>query len=157
MTATPRKLEPEVSNGQPWVLPVFALLCWGLAVRHLSLEWSLNEQYHYGWLVPLLALYLLRLRLETMPAAGPVRSSWIVGWGVLIIAAAEALLIPLREANADWRLLGAVLTGLAALATLLAFFHPPETDLVDFGAHLAATAALILFMTTAGRGALARS
>jgi len=123
MTATPRKLEPEVSNGQPWVLPVFALLCWGLAVRHLSLEWSLNEQYHYGWLVPLLALYLLRLRLETMPAAGPVRSSWIVGWGVLIIAAAEALLIPLREANADWRLLGAVLTGLAALATLLAFFQ----------------------------------
>jgi hypothetical protein len=50
--------------------------------------------------------------------------------------------------------------GLAAAtlgATLLAFFHPPETDLVDFGAHLAATAALILFMMTAGRGALARS
>ena len=50
--------------------------------------------------------------------------------------------------------------GLAAATlgtTLLAFFHPPETDLVDFGAHLAATAALILFMMTAGRGALARS
>jgi len=50
--------------------------------------------------------------------------------------------------------------GLAAAtlgATLLSFFHPPETDLVDFGAHLAATAALILFMMTAGRGALARS
>ena len=50
--------------------------------------------------------------------------------------------------------------GLAAAtlgATLLAFFHPPESDLVDFGAHLAATAALILFMMTAGRGALARS
>jgi len=48
--------------------------------------------------------------------------------------------------------------GLAAAtlgATLLAFFHPPESDLVDFGAHLAATAALILFMMTAGRGALA--
>ena len=42
-------------------------------------------------------------------------------------------------------------------ATLLAFFHPPESDLIDFGAHLAATAALILFMMTAGRGALARS
>lgn len=50
--------------------------------------------------------------------------------------------------------------GLAAAtlgATLLTFFHPPETDLIDFGAHLAATAALILFMMTAGRGALARS
>jgi hypothetical protein len=32
-----------------------------------------------------------------------------------------------------------------------------ETDLVNFGAHLAATAALILFMMTAGRSALARS
>ncbi len=38
--------------------------------------------------------------------------------------------------------------------TLLAFFHPPETDVVDLVAHLAATAALILFMITAGRGAL---
>lgn len=49
------------------------------------------------------------------------------------------------------------LMGLAAAtlgATLLAFFHPPETDLVDFGAHLAATAALMLFMITAGRNAL---
>lgn len=51
----------------------------------------------------------------------------------------------------------ASLAGLSAAmlgATLLAFFHPPETDLIDFGAHLAATAALILFMATSGRSAL---
>lgn len=38
--------------------------------------------------------------------------------------------------------------------TLLAFFHPPESDFVDLLAHLSATAALILFMITAGRGAM---
>lgn len=52
------------------------------------------------------------------------------------------------------------LAGLSAAtlgATLLAFFHPPETDIIDFGAHLAATTALILFMVTSGRSALQAS
>ena len=39
----------------------------------------------------------------------------------LLVAVAEVLLLPLREANADWRLLGWLLTGVAALVTLLAF------------------------------------
>lgn len=114
--------KPDASGVKAWALPAFVLLCWVLAVRHLSLEWSLNEQYHYGWLVPLLALYLLRLRLENRPPPSPVRWPWMVALGALVIALAEALLIPVREANADWRLLGAVLTALAAAATLMAFY-----------------------------------
>jgi exosortase len=100
-------------------LPAFVLLCWGLVVHHLSSEWTLNEQYHYGWIVPLLALYLLRLRLENKPCAIPVRRSWAIAGGVLLIAMAEVVLLPVQLANSDWRLLGWTLTGLATVATWL--------------------------------------
>lgn len=79
----------------------------------------LNEQYHYGWTVPPLTLYLLRLRLERLPTPLPLlRTGWIA-LGLLLVALAEALLLPVREANADWRLLGWLLTALACTATLL--------------------------------------
>lgn len=104
-------------------MPVFVLLCWCLAVRHVGLEWTLNEQYHYGWVVPLLALYLGRLRLEGLPMPKPVRSGWIVQAGLLLIALAEVVVLPVQEANVDWRLLGAVLTALAVGATLLALYQ----------------------------------
>lgn len=122
-------MENRVSHQEPgpaafrWrapALPAFVLFCWILAIRHLSSEWTLNEQYHYGWIVPLLALYLVRARFEHAPAAGATRWPHAISVGVLLIAGAEVLLLPLREANADWRLLGWLLTGLAALATLLA-------------------------------------
>lgn len=49
------------------------------------------------------------------------------------------------------------LAGLASatLATaLLTFFHPPGTNPVDFLTHVVAVSALVLYMTTLGRGAL---
>ena len=69
----------------------------------------------------MLALYLVRIRLDNVPTADSVRRQWTVPTGLLLIAVAEALLLPVREANADWRLLGWILTGLAAAATLIAF------------------------------------
>jgi hypothetical protein len=32
----------------------FAALCaiWWIAIDHLRVEWSINEQYSYGWFVP---------------------------------------------------------------------------------------------------------
>jgi exosortase len=120
-TASDQKLEPAASRWRVLMLPGFALLGWFLAVRHLSSEWTLSEQYHYGWTVPLLALYLVRVRLENAPAAGSLPWSWLVPAGLLVVAAAETVLLPLREANADWRLLGWLLTGLAALVTLSGF------------------------------------
>ena len=130
-------------------LPGFVLLCWILAVRHLSTEWQFNEQYNYGWVVPVLALYLVRIRLDNVPTADSVRRQWTVPTGLLLIAVAEALLLPVREANADWRLLGWILTGLAAAATLIAFaqaggalmdgsFHIPGAVLFHGGAVAAA-------------------
>src|SRR5207244_3980145 len=40
---------------------------WFLLCRELSGEWSLNEQYNYGWFVPFFALYLFWLRWQDRP------------------------------------------------------------------------------------------
>jgi len=40
---------------------------WFVVCRHLSAEWSYNEQYNYGWFVPFFALYLFWLRWEDRP------------------------------------------------------------------------------------------
>ena len=40
-----------------WLLPLAWL--WFVLINHLRVEWSLNEQYSYGWAVPFLCLFLL--------------------------------------------------------------------------------------------------
>src|SRR4051812_4671788 len=44
---------------------------WLICCRHLSAEWSYNEQYSYGWFVPFFALYLFWLRWEDRPQPLP--------------------------------------------------------------------------------------
>ena len=84
-----------------WVIPG-ALALW--LFHHLHFEWSLNEQYNYGWAVPFLAAFVFYLRWPTRPAARPKSSGAFTaaGWAIL------AFLLPVRlieEANPDWRLL----------------------------------------------------
>ena len=47
-------------------IALFAL--WFVLCRHLSGEWSINEQYSYGWFVPFFAVFLFWLRWEDRPA-----------------------------------------------------------------------------------------
>jgi transmembrane exosortase EpsH len=61
---------------------------WFILLRHLSGEWSVNEQYGYGWFVPFFAAYLFWLRWQDRP---------------------RNVLFPLRVfeiGNPDWRPLG---------------------------------------------------
>src|SRR5437870_13631649 len=37
---------------------------WFLLCKQLSGEWSVNEQYHFGWFVPFFGLYLFWLRWQ---------------------------------------------------------------------------------------------
>ena len=139
--------DPRAAQAFPlWrvlALPVFVLLCWGLAIRQLSPDWAFNEQYHYGWTVPLLALYLLRLRLTDAPDVGRVPDTRWLQAGVLLVALALAFLLPLREADPEWRLLGLVITSLAGLASILAFW---QVGGLRWVAHFACP---ILFIFTA--------
>ena len=130
LIGNPGALAPEslAVPGDPrrwlaWLLPIFVVSCWFQAIRHLSSDWTLNEQYHYGWLVPLLALYLVKVRFEQCPAPSPAPAKGRVGLIFILLAFASALTMPLREANMQWRSMGWWLTGLAATATLLGFWQ----------------------------------
>ena len=106
-----------------WLLPAFAVACWVLAVRHLSNDWYLNEQYHYGWFVPLLAAYLVKVRFERYPEPGRIPGAPGVCGILLVLALTSAFAMPLREANMEWRSMGWTLTAVAVAATLLAFWQ----------------------------------
>ena len=86
---------------------VFFALLWLELWRQLSGEWSVNDQYSYGWFVPFFAIILFWLRLEGRPPGRPptpTRQSSSLQFG--IIAVALILLLPIRLfeiANPDWR------------------------------------------------------
>jgi exosortase len=101
-------------------------LLWLMLCRQLSGEWSVNEQYNYGWFVPFFALYLFWLRWQDRPPpeiSNPkfqVRNNWIAA---LLAIPAFLLLLPVRLfeiANPEWRLLA--WTHAAAVVTLTLLF-----------------------------------
>ena len=102
----------------------FAALGFGLC-RELSGEWSVNEQYNFGWFVPFFALYLFWLRWqdrrppEIPDPKSEARSNWIAA--SLAVPALFALL-PVRLfeiANPEWRLLAWVHAASVVTLTLL--------------------------------------
>src|SRR5882724_7460806 len=94
---------------------------WVGLCRELSGEWSVNEQYNFGWFVPFFALYLFWLRWQDRPPTqisnrlqrtrsdGQAFQSHIAYSAALGMAiVALLLLLPLRLfeiANPEWRLL----------------------------------------------------
>src|SRR5438132_8786253 len=95
---------------------LFVAALWFELCRELSGEWSVNEQYNFGWFVPFFALYLFWLRWQDRPPGQIAnRKSQIANLAALAIAiAALLLLLPVRLfeiANPEWRLLAWVHTG----------------------------------------------
>ncbi len=83
------------------------LLAWVALWDRLRIDWSVNDQYAYGWFVPPLALALFALRWRDQPEAQPAAGR---SKGALALAAGAglALLLPVRlieESNGDWRLI----------------------------------------------------
>jgi exosortase len=112
---------PSRTNFVFLVLVLGAL--WFVCCRHLSAEWSFNEQYNYGWFVPFFAAYLFWLRWEDRPEP-EIRGqtsdvSNIVA--VFLIICAALILLPLRVfeiGSADWRPLGWIHAVAVATITL---------------------------------------
>ena len=48
---------------------LFLAALWFGLCRELSGEWSVNEQYNFGWFVPFFAVYLFWLRWQDRPPA----------------------------------------------------------------------------------------
>jgi exosortase len=121
------------------VLSIFflAALWFGLC-RELSGEWSVNEQYNFGWFVPFFALYLFWLRWQDAPAAQIAnRKSQIANSAAPAIAiSALLILLPVRLfeiANPEWRLLAWThASAVVALTLLLIWWAGGKTWLRHF-------------------------
>lgn len=106
MPATKPAWDLSRKNRFFWNLGFIGLL-WVDLFFHLSIEWELNPQYGYGYMVPFLGIYLLYSRWEDRPtvAEPPALSGSIKLTAAILVVLA---LLPLRlvfEANPDWRLL----------------------------------------------------
>ena len=99
---------------------------WFILCRQLSGEWSVNEQYNYGWFVPFFALYLFWLRWQDRPGQEVRSQKSEVGSrrvaAASIALAALLLLVPVRLfeiASPEWRPLGWIHAASVATLTLL--------------------------------------
>jgi exosortase len=123
--ATPHKLLEPVPLARRNFSPAVALTVlfvgalWLGLCRELSSEWTVNEQYSFGWFVPFFALYLFWLRWQDRPSLATLserKNTTIIDsryrterTAALTIGFTSLLsLLPLRLleiANPEWRLL----------------------------------------------------
>src|SRR6266849_5458475 len=119
------------------VAPLVLTALWFLLCKQLSGEWSVNEQYNFGWFVPFFALYLFWLRWQDRPQTeigNPLQRMRSNGQAFksqtrkgqttagLLAIAALLLLLPVRLfeiANPEWRLLAWGHTAAVVVLTLL--------------------------------------
>lgn len=102
VASTPQALSRRAIS---WFAVAIVGLVWLELISRLRLEWSVNPQYGYGWVVPLLTVFTFARRWETAPAPDARRNKLLPA---LAIIAGALLLIPVRliqEANPDWRLM----------------------------------------------------
>jgi exosortase len=105
---------------------LFLAILWFGLCRELSGEWSVNEQYNFGWFVPFFALYLFWLRWQDRPRTEirnpkpEIRTRPTIA--ALLAIPALLLLLPVRlfeTANPEWRLLAWVHAASVVTLTLL--------------------------------------
>ena len=110
-----------------WAVILCAAILWGVLSWFLGAEWSLSEQYSYGWFVPLLAAGLFVLRWPDRPAAAAPQShaavSAVAMAGVIGALGALPFVRLVEIANPDWRPLGWVHAMLVAGLTLFGIWH----------------------------------
>ncbi len=103
-----------------------AVLLWGSLSWFLGAEWSLSEQYSYGWFVPLLAAALFALRWPDRPAARPPELRGAARAGAVVLVVFLLALIPffrlVEIANPEWRPLGWAHAVVVCGLTLFAFW-----------------------------------
>jgi len=109
---------------------LFLAVLWFVLWRQLSGEWSVNEQYNFGWFVPFFALYLFWLRWQDRPQVeirnpkSEIRKRQTIA-AVLAIPAL-LLLLPVRLfeiANPEWRPLAWVHAAAVVTLTLLLIWY----------------------------------
>jgi len=113
-------LSPRGSKKMAWMILLAAI--WVPVVYLLGAQWSVYEQYGYGWAMPCLCLYLAGQKISSCPpVAAPIWKNCAL---VFLVAAGLIywLMRVLQEANPLWRppSLGMALAAVAM--TLLAIY-----------------------------------
>jgi exosortase len=108
----------------PWICTLFVLFApWVLLVLHLSSFWSVDPQYSFGWVVPLMAGFFFWKKWRTCRAA-PIgsRQRWAV-IGSVSAAVVLAAVWFVHEAVPDWSVVNWIfaLVVVVHLFSLLAF------------------------------------
>jgi exosortase len=93
-----------------WIVTVLVFgALWYMLVDCLGQYWAVESEYSFGWLVPVLCLYLFFIRWRSRPGAGCAAAGWvIVVFAVVAFGLLPAWLI--AQANPDWSLVAWVLT-----------------------------------------------
>ena len=123
--------QPRIIKRGQWIFGGLTLLAlWFVLCRHLSGEWSVNEQYSYGWFVPFFAAFLFWLRWEDRPKADHGDRTSEVGrrkrFAIGTAVTALLILLPVRlfeVANPDWRPLGWVHAFAVIAITFVVIYH----------------------------------
>jgi exosortase len=147
MAAADEQIETDLTQKEPALKKTLFFVAlaalWFVLCRHLSGEWSVNEQYSYAWFVPFFAAFLFWLRWEDRPAAGSWKSDPVAAAvsaagrpplqatrlppqkkciAVAVGLTALLILLPVRlfeVANPDWRPLGWLHAAAVVTLTLL--------------------------------------
>ena len=91
----------EVRSASREVVALFyALLLWGVMVRQLWVEWTVNPQYEYGLLLPFLVAILFYNRWDHRPAVQVTKS---FSWGLPVCSLLFLPLSVIWFSNPDWR------------------------------------------------------
>jgi exosortase len=105
---------------------LFLAALWFGLCRELSGEWSVNEQYNFGWFVPFFALCLFWLRWQDRPRTeiqkpkSEIRNDQTIAASLAIAALLVLLPVRLFEiANPEWRLLAWLHAAPVVVLTLL--------------------------------------
>jgi exosortase len=99
---------------------VFAMP-WSMLIALLSQHWSVDPQYGFGWLVPVICAYLFMVCWRTRPSAEQTRSA-IPRW---VFWTAGFTLLPtwlVAQPNPDWRLMGWILAAEVVSVSLCAVY-----------------------------------
>ncbi len=118
-------------NPRSYLLPAIFGILWLLLLKHLSLHWTINPQYSFGWLVPLICVFLFYARWisRPQPAAPRFDARWI-------FCAAGFAFMPVwlvEQPNPDWRLVSwALALDVVALSLCAVYFMGGRAWLAHF-------------------------
>jgi exosortase len=102
---------------------LFLGVMWAGLINHLRVDWTINPQYGYGWVVPFLCGMLIWKRIQNHGDTDQPLNLRHSTLSLLLIALLYAPTRLIGEANPDWRLVSwALAIELVGLTLLLIYF-----------------------------------